>query len=249
MVWYGMVWYGMVWYGMVWYVCMYVCIRTNWNKLSILESGCLFRSDSKAPDQTSSIKSAGGCDQSDPILWVLGRRFWPKPSDGSFFPYFPIFFRGMNIHPNSSIIPSRCVFFLQRLGASETSAAGESAVSPAPNNRGGFWRLSHGFSKDKPKQDIVYPCFIHVLSIYHRKKWFILMWWFKHSWFTKAFPKHLDCYRDATEIRLGHPPSSRFWRYHSEGTGQVAGWPPMIKTTEQPPSYHEEMVHFLGKSG
>ena len=33
----------------------------------------------------------------------------------------------------------------------------------------------------------------------------------------------------ATEIRLGHPPSSRFWRYHSEGTGQVAGWPPMIR--------------------
>lgn len=26
------------------------------------------------------------------------------------------------------------------------------------------------------------------------------------------------------EIRLGHPPSSRFWRYHSEGTGAPAGF-------------------------
>jgi len=62
------------------YGWMYVCMCNmnmniqiqmythNWNKFCILESGSLFRSDSKAPDQTSSIKLAGGCDQSDPIL-------------------------------------------------------------------------------------------------------------------------------------------------------------------------------------
>ena len=87
----------------------------------------------------------------------------------------------------------------------------------------------------RQKQDIVYQFTID--------NWFDyskiinlpqMIWWF-NDFYPKTFPKICAIFRPfgyhrASEIRLGHPPSSRFWRYHSEGTGQVAGW--LMRTTQ-----------------